>query len=57
MKPIKLLNNLFVNDGSNHYFNPIYKVQISARDIVKSIVVSTFKELDNEFKESTYRKT
>ncbi len=57
MKPIKLLNNLFVNDGSNHYFNPIYKVQISARDIVKPIVVSTFKELDNEFKESTYRKT
>lgn len=52
-----LLNNLFVNDGSNHYFNLIYKLQTSARDIVKSIVVSTFEELDNEFKESTYRKT
>ena len=52
-----LLNNLFVNDGSNHYFNLIYKVQTSARDMVKSIVISTFEELDNEFKESTYRKT
>ena len=24
-----LLNNLFVNDGSNHYFNLIYKIQTS----------------------------
>ena len=52
-----LLNNLFVNDGSNHYFNLIYKVQTSARDMVKSIVISTFEELDNEFKESAYRKS
>ena len=52
-----LLNNLFVKDGSNHYFNLIYKLQTSARDIVKSIIISTFEELDNEFKESTYRKT
>ena len=44
-----LLNNLFVNDGSNHYFNLIYKVQTSARDMVKSIVISTFEELDNDF--------
>ena len=52
-----LLNNLFVNDGSNHYFNLIYKIQTSAREMVKSIVSSTFEELDNDFKESTYRKT
>ena len=52
-----LLNNLFVNDGSNHYFSLIYKIQTSTRDLVKSIVISTFEELDNEFKESTYRKT
>ena len=51
-----LLNNLFVNDGSNRYFNFIYKIQTSARDIVKSIVISTFEELDNEFKKSDYRK-
>ena len=51
-----LLNNLFVNDSSNHYFDLIYKIQTSSRDIVKSIVVSTFEELDNEFKESVYRK-
>ena len=52
-----LLNNLFVNDGSNHYFSLIYKIQTSAREMVKSIVSSTFEELDNNFKESTYRKT
>lgn len=52
-----LLDNLFTNDGSNHYFNLIYKVQTSARDIVKSIIISTFEELDNEFKQSAYRKS
>ena len=52
-----LLNNLFVNDGSNHYFSHIYKIQTSAREMVKSIVSSTFEELDNDFKKSTYRKT
>ena len=25
-----LLNNLFVNNGSSHYFNLIYKIQTSA---------------------------
>ena len=52
-----LLNNLLINDASNHYFNFIYNAQQSARDIVKSIVISTFEELDNEFKESAYRKS
>ena len=44
-----LLNNLLINDSSYHYFNTIFKAQQSARDIVKSIVISTFEELDNEF--------
>ena len=52
-----LLNNLLCNDVSNKYFDLIYKSQQAARDIVKSIVVSTFEELDNEFKESAYRKS
>ena len=52
-----LLNKLFINNGSNHYFNHIYRIQTSARDMVKSIVISTFEELDNEFKESDYRKS
>lgn len=52
-----LLNNLLNNKTSNQYFNVIFKAQQAARDIVKSIVISTFKELDNEFKESTYRKS
>ena len=52
-----LLNSLLCNDSSNQYFNIIFKVQQAAREIVKSIVITTFEELDNEFKESTYRKT
>ena len=52
-----LLNNLLNNNTSNQYFNIIFKVQQAARDIVKSIVISTFEELDNEFKESSYRKS
>lgn len=52
-----LLNNLLCNDGSNHYFDVIFKAQQAAREIVKSIVISTFEELDNEFKESAYRKS
>ena len=52
-----LLNNLLINDASNHFFSFIYNAQQSARDIVKSVVISTFEELDNEFKESAYRKS
>ena len=52
-----LLNNLLCNDNSNKYFDLIYKSQQAARDIVKSIVISTLEELDNEFKESAYRKS
>ena len=52
-----LLNNLLINNDTNHYFNFIYSAQQSARDIVKSIIISTFEELDNEFKESAYRKS
>ena len=52
-----LLNNLLNNNTHNQYFNVIFKAQQTARDIVKSIVISTFEELDNKFKESTYRKS
>ncbi len=52
-----LLNNLLNNTTSNQYFNVIFKAQQTARDIVKSIVISTFEEPDNEFKQSTYRKS
>ena len=45
-----LLNNLLNNNTSNQYFNVIFKSQQVARNIVKSIVISTFEELDNEFK-------
>lgn len=52
-----LLNNLFVNDTSNIYFDLIYRIQSSTREMIKSIIISTFEELDNEFKDSTYRKS
>lgn len=52
-----LLNNLFCNNSSNNYFDIMFKSQQIARDIVKSIVISTFEELDKEFKNSVYRKS
>lgn len=52
-----LLNNLLNNNISNQYFNVIFKAQQTARDIVKSMVISTFEELDTEFKESAHRKS
>lgn len=52
-----LINNLLNTDISNHYFNTIFTIQQAARDIIKSIIISTFEELDNEFKESAYRKS
>ena len=51
------MNNLLNNNTPNQYFYVIFKAQQTARDIVKSVVISTFEELDNEFKESTYRKS
>ena len=52
-----LLNNLLCNNSSNNYFDIMFKSQQIARDIVKSIVISTFEELDKEFKNSVYRKS
>ena len=51
------IDNILTNSKNNIYFDTIYNAQQSARNIVKSIIISTFEQLDIEFKNSTYRKS
>lgn len=50
-------NLLTLNNTGNNYFSLISNIQTSARELVRNTVVSTFQEIDNDFKESAYRKS
>lgn len=53
-----MFDNLLVdNDSNSKYFSFISTVQSSVRELVRNVVISTFQEIDNNFKESTYRKS
>lgn len=52
-----MVDNLFAKDVKNKYFSLISGIQTSTREIVKSIIVSTFKEIDEDFKNSAERKS
>ena len=52
-----MVDNLFVNNDNNKYFSLISHVYSSVRELVKNVVISTFQEIDNEFKNSAYRKS
>ena len=52
-----MVDNLFAKDVKNKYFSLISGVQTSTREIVKSIIISTFKEIDENFKNSAERKS
>ena len=52
-----ILNNLFFNNDSNRYFDVIFNAQQTARDMVRSLLLSTFEELDKDFRDSEYRKS
>ena len=52
-----MVDNLFSKDAENKYFSLISGIQKSAREIVKSTIISTFKEIDDEFKNSAERKS
>ena len=51
-----LVDNLFVqNQDYNKYFSLISNIQESTREIIRNIIVSTFEELDYNFKIAPYR--
>lgn len=53
-----MVDNLLVNDTiNNKYFSLISNVQSSIRKLVRDVVISTFQEIDNDFKNSAYRKS
>lgn len=53
-----LIDNFsFDNSTYGNYFNLFSNVQESVRNLIKSIIVSTFEEIDNNFKYSYHRKS
>ena len=52
-----MVDNLFSKNAENKYFSLISGIQKSAREIVRSTIISTFKEIDEEFKNSAERKS
>lgn len=52
-----MVDNLFSKDAENKYFSLFSAIQKSAREIVRNTIISTFKEIDEEFKNSAERKS
>jgi hypothetical protein len=51
-----MVDNLLVNnDVNNIYFSMFSNIQSSVREIIRNVVISTFKEIDEDFKCSSYR--
>lgn len=50
-------NFSFCNNNSTNYLNLFSMVQESTRDCIKSIIISTFEEIDKDFKNSYARKS
>ena len=51
-----IVDNLFAKNAENKYFSLLSNIQSSVRNLVRKIIVTTFEELDEDFKNSTYRK-
>ena len=53
-----IIDNLLIeNSCNNKYLSLISNVQSSIREIVRNVVITTFQEIDNNFKESACRKS
>ena len=52
-----IVDNLFSQNNVNKYFDLISSVQTSVRSLIKSVVISTFEEIDSNFKDSAERKS
>ena len=51
-----MVDNLFLqNDDNNKYFSLFANIQSSVREMIRNVVVSTFEDIDNDFKNSIYR--
>ena len=52
-----IVDNLFLQNNINKYFQLISSVQSSVRDLVRSVVIASFEEIDSNFKNSAERKS
>lgn len=52
-----IVDNLFADNAQNKYFSLLSNIQSSTRVLIRDIIIATFKELDEDFKNSTYRKS
>lgn len=50
-----MVDNLFVENAQNKYFALLSTVQSSTREMIRKIIVSTFEEIDNNYKNSPER--
>ena len=50
-----MVDNLFLNNNGNKYFDLLSTIQYSVRELIKNVVISTFEEIDNAFKNSVFR--
>ena len=52
-----IVDNLFLQNDFNKYFQLISSVQSSVRDLIRSVVIASFEEIDSNFKNSAERKS
>lgn len=52
-----LIDNLFAETIENKYFSLLSSIQSSTRELIKNIVISTFEEIDRDYKYSADRKS
>ena len=52
-----IVDNLFLQNNINKYFDLISSIQISVKYLIRSIIISTFEEIDANFKNSAERKS
>ena len=53
-----MIDNLLVDNNSNNkYFSLVSNVQSSVRELVRNVVITTFQEIDEDFKSSAYRQS
>ena len=52
-----MVDNLFAENIENKYFSLISAIQFSTRELIKKIIISTFEEIDENYKHSAERLT
>ena len=52
-----LVDNLFLSNSESTYFSMFSTIQASVRTLIKKVIITTFEEIDNNFKNSAERKS